>query len=291
MHGSQGVDDPLRALRILDGIAEVIKHLVLDIEVRLELRMRQDRLDGVNELCIGPQRELVLFGALAFAEDGLLAQGGVRHELIVKIEGDGKPGGDRPFRKSQRAQDSQVGRLDPERLPVRKADLTEGRDGLDREIPLRRLGIWRPGGLVVRLDFGGTGRVQVPAVLGYFIADIAADEVRDCRHIEGVTDVGVGNAVLDRAQVDVRQRGLGHGRDDASHSGQIVWQRFIDHDIVDMGTVIRIHRLQPAIPHPLVQREERDVGIDIFVQHNGDTGSPQHRQGGLEIENLVIGYP
>ena len=45
--------------------------------------------------------------------------------------------------------------------------------------------------------------------------DVAIEESIDVGVVQGVADEGVGDTVLNGAQVDVRQRRLGHGGDDA----------------------------------------------------------------------------
>ena len=79
-----------------------------------------------------------------------------------------------------------------------------------------------PGGGVVGIDFRAGGGAQLPAGLGHPVADVAADESIDIPVVRGVVYEGVGNAILHGAQVDVRQRRLGHGADDAGDAGKLV---------------------------------------------------------------------
>ena len=89
-------------------------------------------------------------------------------------------------------------------------------------------------GIDLRLGGGADGvaasRDRVP--------DMAVDQGVDGGVIEGVADEGVGNAVLQGAQVDVGERRLGHGRDDSCDPRQIVGQRLIDHDVARIGTFL-----------------------------------------------------
>ena len=119
VHRGQRVDNPLRALRVLDVIAQVIEHVVLHIEVCLEVGVGQHGLDVVIE-------------AVCF------------HELVIEVERHCEPVGDRSLRKAQRSQYSHVGRLYPERLPVPEAHIAEGCDLCDRQIALRPLGLGWP---------------------------------------------------------------------------------------------------------------------------------------------------
>ena len=83
----------------------------------------------------------------------------------------------------------------------------------------------------------------------------------------GLDDVstiwGDTHTVLDGAKVDMRQRRLGHGGDDARHAGQLVGQSLIDHHVAGVGTLARIHDPQQAVPLPRVQRDEA-LGPDVL---------------------------
>ena len=128
MHLGQGVDDPLGRGRVLDSVAQIVEHIVLDLEVRLEV--------GVSQHGSNAGIEIV----------GL-------HELVVEIKRYRKPVGNRSKWKAQRPQHGYVGRLNAERLPVIETDLTEGLDLGDREVALRRLGLDGPRRLVVRIEY------------------------------------------------------------------------------------------------------------------------------------------
>ena len=72
-----------------------------------------------------------------------------------------------------------------------------------------------PGSSVVGFDLGGRGCAKGPwvlGVLGHRVADVVVEKGVDIGVIEGVTDEGVGHAVLDGTQVDMRQWRLGRGR-------------------------------------------------------------------------------
>ena len=215
MHLGQRVDDPLGRLRVFYVVTQVVQHVVLDIEIRLEGRGGQHLLDPVMEPV------------------GL-------HELVVEIEWDREPVGHRPRSESQSPQLRDVGCLDPERGPVPEAHIAQRCDRSDREVPLRRLGLRRPRRLVVLVDLVGGGGSQVPALVGHFVADEAAEEGRNVGMLERVADVGVGDAVLHGAHVDVRQRRLAHGGDDASDSGRLVGQRLVDHNLAGVGPILEV---------------------------------------------------
>ena len=70
VHGGQGIDDPLRRLRVLDVVAQIIKPVILDLEVRLEVLVCQHGFNAGIEIV------------------GL-------HELVVEIKRDRKPVGNR----------------------------------------------------------------------------------------------------------------------------------------------------------------------------------------------------
>ena len=128
----------------------------------------------------------------------------VFHELVVEIERDRKSVGHRPRRETQSPQYRHVGRLDAECVPVLEADLTERGDQRDREVPLRGLFVGRPGRLIVGIDFRGRSGAQRVAALGHFVPYVAADERPNGGMIvKGGGDKGVGNTVLNGAQVDV----------------------------------------------------------------------------------------
>ena len=134
---------------------------------------------------------------------------------------------------------------------------------------------------VVSIDFLDGGCADQVADLGHCVVDIAVDARCDIGSVKGVADERVGDSVLNRAQVDVGQRRLGHGADDAGHAGQLVGQRLVDHDVSGMGPVVRLQSLQPPIPFPRVQREEAALGDNVLVEHEADAGFPVQRQLGL----------
>ena len=265
VHGGQGVDDPLGCLRILDVVAQIIEHVILDLEVRLEVFVCQH---GSNAGI-----EVVGF-----------------HELVVEIEWDRESVGDGPRRKTLRPQHGHVGCLDPERSPVFEADLAEGRDRRDREVSLGGLFPGGPGSRVVGIDFGAGGRTDVPSGRGHLIADVAVDQSIDSVVVEGAADEGVGNAVLNGAQVDMRQRRLGHGGDDAGDAGQLVGQRLVDHDVPGVGTFVRVHHPQKAVPFLGVQRQEVGVCEDVFVEHKRYSGFPEQWQLRLGVRKDTVRY-
>ena len=99
---------------------------------------------------------------------------------------------------------------------------------------------------------------------------MGVDQGINGRVIEGVADEGVGNAVLQRAQVDVGERRLGHGRDDAGDAGQVVGQRLVDHDIAGIGTFILPHDAQVSVPRSPVEGKEVDIGKDVRFKYHID---------------------
>ena len=112
---------------------------------------------------------------------------------------------------------------------------------------LRRGG---PGRLAVIEYLLGRGRPQLPPVRRDPVVDVAADEGRQGGIVEGIGDVGGGDPVLGGAQVDMRERCLGHGADDAGDAWQLVRERLVDHDIARPGTLVRAHAPQQAVPFP-----------------------------------------
>ena len=225
VHRGQRVDDPLGRVRVLDVVAQIVEHVILSFEVRLEILVGQHGFDAGIEIV------------------GL-------HELVIEIERDREPVGHGPHRKPQRPQHGHVGRLDAERGPIFEADLAEGGDRRDREVALRCLFSGGPGRGVVGIDLCAGSRTDVPSGLGHRIAYVAADEIVDLVLVEGAADEGVGNAVLNGAQVDMRQRRLRHGGDNAGDAGQFVGQRLVDHDVPGVGTFVRVHDAQQAVPLP-----------------------------------------
>ena len=99
---------------------------------------------------------------------------------------------------------------------------------------MRRLFCGGPGSGVVGIDFRRRGGAQGPFVLGHRVVDVAVDEIIDVGVVEGVPDEGVRHAVLHGAQIDVRQRRLWHGGDNAGDAGQLVGQRLIDNDVAEL---------------------------------------------------------
>ena len=180
IHFDDRIDDPLRGLSLLDGLAQILELLLLLVEVRLEKGLRQHVPDVVVEAV-------------------------VLHELVVEIEGDGEAVGDRPLRKAEGAENGHVRRLDAEGSPVLEADLAQGGDSRERgEVPLRRLRLGGPGQRVVVVDLLPGRRPERVAGLSDCVVDVAVDQRVDLGLAKGVVDEGVGNAILNRAQVDVR---------------------------------------------------------------------------------------
>ena len=93
----------------------------------------------------------------------------------------------------------------------------------------------------------------------------------------------LGMSSLNGTQVDVRQRGLGHGGNDASHAGKIVGQGLVDSTLAGVGTVVRVQVPQPAVPFRLVQCEKVGLAIDIILEHEVNSGCPVQRQVVLDI--------
>ena len=141
---------------------------------------------------------------------------------------------------------------------------------------------------MVRVDLRLGGRADRIPGLGHLVADVAADEGVDA--VLSIAYEGVGNAVLDGAQVDVRQRCLRHGGDDAGDAGKLVGQGRVKHDITGMGPFVRVHDLQPAEPFPRVQCEKAGFGEQVFVEYEVDAGFPVQRQVGLEKRKRVVVY-
>ena len=262
VHHGQRVDHPLRRGRVFDRLAQNLERILLNVEIRPKIRVGQHCLDAIVEsVCL--------------------------HELVVKIERYRKPVRNRPNWKAERPQHGHVGRLDPERLPVIEADLTEGLDRREREVPLRRVGPSRPGRREVGINFRGGGGSYRIFGRGHFVPDVAANETVDVGPVKSVPDEGIGHLVLDGTQVDVRQRCLRHRGDDTCHAGEVVGQCLVDHDITGMGTLIRVQVLQSAIPFRRVQCEVVNFGINVVVEYEIDSGCPIQRQ--LGADKLKIG--
>ena len=115
--------------------------------------------------------------------------------------------------------------------------------------------------------------MQFPAAVGHLVTNEAIYQGRDGRVVAGVADEGVGNAVLDGPQVDVRKRRLGYGADDTGDTGQLVGQRLVERDVTRVGPLVRGQDPQSAIPFPWVQCQEVGVGEDVPRTEEG-SGSP-----------------
>ena len=147
---------------------------------------------------------------------------------------------------------------------------------------------------VVGVDFLLGGGAEGVSALGHRVVDVAAEEGGDVLVVKGVADVGVGDAVLDGAQVDVRERRLVRGADDTGHPGQLVGQGFVEHDVARIGTFFRFQDPQQAIPFPQVQRQEVQLSDDVFVEHEVDSRLPEAtttRAGYAEAMSCVTTWP
>ena len=156
---------------------------------------------------------------------------------------------------------------------------------------MRRLCLRGPGSGVVGLDFRKGGGPDRVSGRGHRVVDVVVDEIVDGVVVEGVADEGVGDTVLYGAQVDMRQQRLGHGADDAGDAGQLVGQRLVDHDVAGMGTLVRVHDPQKAVPFPRVQRNVAGFDEDVFVEHEVDSGCLVQRQVGLGMQQRRISHP
>ena len=175
MHRGQRLCNPRGCLRVLDGVAQVVEHVALDVEVRLEV--------GVGQYLLDPVMEPV----------GL-------HELVVEVERDCETIGYSALGKAECPENSQIGGFDPKRIPVFEADLAEWGDLRDREIALRGLGRRRSGRIVVSVDFREGSGTNLPGSVD-LIAHIAAYQGGYVGVGQRVWDVGVGNVILSSAQV------------------------------------------------------------------------------------------
>ena len=169
MHRGEGVDDPLRARCVLDGVPQVVQPLVPDVEVGPELGVGKDRLNRLDELRPGLQGEFVLLRVAPFAEDGLFTEGAA-HDLVVEKEGRSRIRREPSPTEIPASQHGEVGRFDSERPPVLEADLAQWGDFGDREIAFRRLGLGRAGRFVVILDLVDGGGTKIPACCRDFVA-------------------------------------------------------------------------------------------------------------------------
>ena len=148
----------------------------------------------------------------------------------------------------------------------------------------------RSGSGVVGVYFRRGGWAQGPSLLGHCVVDVGADEICDVGVVEGVPEEGVGKAVLHGAQVDMRQRSLGHGGHDASNARELVGQGLIDYDVSRAGTIVRFHEPQQAVPFPRVQGNEIAFAEDVFVEQEVDSGLPVRRQVRLVVWKRVVCY-
>ena len=123
------------------------------------------------------------------------------------------------------------------------------------------------------IDLRGRGGAQGPAAVRHRVVDVAVDEIVDVGVVQGVAYERVGHAVLHGAQVDVRERRLGHRGDDARHPRQLVGQRLIDDHITRVGAVFQRHDPQEAVPLRLVERDVVDIGKDVLLQQHIDAGT------------------
>ena len=104
MHLGQRVGYPLGRVGVLDVVAQIVEHVVLDGEIRLEVRVGEHLLDPVIEPV------------------GL-------HELVIEVERDREPVGHRTGGESQSPQLGDIGCLDPESGPFLEADVAQCSDG------------------------------------------------------------------------------------------------------------------------------------------------------------------
>ena len=225
MHRGQRGLYPVRRLRLLDLFAQLLELVHLGVVVGLEVGVGQHLLDIVVELF-------------------------VLHELVVEVERHGEPVRDGPRREPQRPQHGYVGRLDTKGVPVVEADLAEWGDRGHREVSLRRLGFCGPGGGVVCVHLRLGGCSDRISGVGHCVMNVAADEVADGLVVQSLANEGVGQAVLQRSQVDVGKGCLWHGADDAGDAGQFVGQRPVDHHVTGAGTLIRVQASQQTVPLP-----------------------------------------
>ena len=229
---------PRRHRRVLDGFAQLLQPRLLRREVGAELRIREQLADGVIEAV------------------GL-------HELVVEVERHRIAGGDRAGGQAERGEGRDVGGLHAVGLPVVEPDLGQRCDRLDRQVTLGHLRGGRTGRRVVRLDLALRRRADREARRGHRVLHVTADEHRDGGILERVAHERVGYAVLHGAEVDVRQRRLRNGRDDAGDPRHLVRQRFVDHDVARVGSLLQRHDPQQAEADSRVERQVVDGATDV----------------------------
>ena len=239
-------------LPLLDPLAQLLELGLLGVEVRLEIRVGQHVCDVVIEAV-------------------------VLHEFVVEVEGHREPLRHGAVLEAQRSQHGHVRRLDAERGPVVEFDVAERSNLSDRKVPLGRLGLRRAGGGVVGIDLRRGSGTQGPSVPGHRVVNVAVDEIIDVVVVEGIADEGVGDAVLHSSQVDVRQRRLGHGGDDAGDTGELIGQGLIDDDVARVGAFLQRHDPEETVPLRFVQGDEVHVGEDILLQQHIDSGIVEER--------------
>ena len=266
-------DDPVRGRGVLDGLAQVVQHLLLDIGIGLEVRVGQHRRHRLGQGGFRRKGDFLLIRGLLLAQDGFLAQGRLLHELVVKVEGDGEPDGGRAVGQSQLGQLGHIGRLDTEGGPVSEAHIVQRGDRLFRQVALEGLRVLGTQAfeMLVHVRLGGcANRV---AVGSDGVIDVVVEQCGDGFLCQRVSNEGIGQVVLDGAQIDVGQRGLRDGRDGAGNAGQIVGQSLIDGDVKGAGAFAFFHQPQTTVPLALVHRDVVYVAQDVRLRQHLDPGS------------------
>ena len=248
VHGLERVDDPLGGGALLDLLPQRLELLLLLVVVGLEV-------------IVGQHLVHVFIEAVGF------------HELVIEIERHRVPHRHSPLRQPELAEFRHVGRLDTEDIPVVEGDVSERCDRLDRQIsngslrrrwPRRRM-------MVVHLLLGG--RSEGVALVRRGEIHMLADQSFEVVVFEEVANEGVGHAILDGAQIDVRQRRLRDCADRPGHARQIIRQRLVDGDVGGPGLVTVRHEPQPAVAFRLVEGDIVHIGHQVLEEQDVDPGS------------------
>ena len=272
MHGGQSVSDEFRRRCILDCVAQVVQHLLLDVGVGLEVGVRQHLRHRGGERGSGRKDDLLFIRRFLLTQDGLIGDRRLLHELVVEVEGNREPRGRRTVGQRQIGQLGHVGRLDAEGSPVVEADVRQRGYFGDRQVMLQGLdALGTPAFVVVVHFLFGCGANGV-TVRGDRVIDVAIQQGGDGVLFQHVADEGIGEAVLDGAQVDVGQRRLRHGGDGAGHAGQVVGQVCVDSNIEWAGAVILLHQPQQSVSLRLVEGDVIHVRQHLVFQQDVNPG-------------------
>ena len=230
----------------------------------------------------------LLIRGLLLAQNGFLAHRCLLHELVVEVEGNGEPDGGSAVGQGQLGQLGHIGRLDAEGGPVSEAHVVQRGNRLFRQVALEGLSVFGTQAFEMLVHIRLRGLANRVAVSGHGVVDVLVEQGSDGFLRQCVSNEGIGQVVLDGAQVDVGQRGLRDGRDGAGHAGQIVGQSLIDGDVKGAGAFAFFHQPQATVPLALVHRNVDDVAHDVRLRQHFDPGSVKLALAQVVIVNLYV---